>query len=331
MEKMCASEVEDEALMKDMTAERSEVNIVTCVEKIIAPFSDQSKMDLLGYVSVLPSSEISIDSMISRAIKMTSKVIHPINSVYQLFLLEVARDDLFSFITAKKRLPETTFSAPATSEIQEKFQSHVERLIEQEESFKLRLDEIPLGTLWHILSKSVNDIPEEAVGMRGSEIAAALKNGRYIAESDGVQYLYVDAITRLADLTCVNDLAGKFEAAKANDVGFSIYDYVTSSMKDIKAGSGKRMTGSLTRVSRKIQSTQESNRHDQVGWQPTVTQGRSPVRINRLYEKISRLLQTDIHILLLSHDLKTWSESESRFHVRSWERQFMSYFKFQIT
>ena len=58
-----------------------------------------------------------------------------------------------------------------------------------------------------------------------------------------------------------------------------------------------------------------------------MTQGRSPIRINRLYEKISRLLQTDVHILLLSHDLKAWSESESRFHVRSWEKQFMSYFK----
>ena len=59
---------------------------------------------------------------------------------------------------------------------------------------------------------------------------------------------------RLADLTCVNDLAGKFEAAKANDVSFSIHDYVTGELKEIKAGSGKRMTGSLTRVSRKCQS-----------------------------------------------------------------------------
>ena len=97
-------------------------------------------------------------------------------------------------------------------------------------------------------------------------------------------------------------------------------------MKEINAGSGKRMTGSLTRLSRKIQSTQERNRHDQVGWSRAVTQGRSPVRINRLYEKLSRLIITDIHLLLCSHDLKTWSESESRYHVRKWEKQYMSYF-----
>ena len=98
-------------------------------------------------------------------------------------------------------------------------------------------------------------------------------------------------------------------------------------MKEINAGSGKRMTGSLTRLSRKIQSTQERNRHDQVGWSRAVTQGRSPVRINRLYEKLSRLIITDIHLLLCSHDLKTWSESESRYHVRKWEKQYMSYFR----
>ena len=258
-----SAEVVEEARLKDLTASQIELNIVTKVERIARPFTDQLKMDLLGYISILPNSEIAIDSMISRALNMTEKVIHPISS----FLMEAARDDLYAFISIKKRLPETTFAAPATHDIHEKFKSHVCDLIECEQLGLLKIDEVPMGvrihnelrffvygTLWHILSKSVTDIPEESVGMRGAEIAAALKNGRYIAEFDGVQYLYVDAIMRLADLTCVNDLAGKFEAVKANDVSFSIHDYVTGELKEIKAGSGKRMTGSLTRVSRKIQS-----------------------------------------------------------------------------
>jgi hypothetical protein len=42
-------------------------------------------------------------------------------------------------------------------------------------------------------------------------------NGRFICEFNGARYVYQDASTRLADMTSVNDLAGKFEAAKAND------------------------------------------------------------------------------------------------------------------
>ena len=48
----------------------------------------------------------------------------------------------------------------------------------------------------------------------------------------------------------LNDLAGKLEAEKTNDDDLTVLNYVTNQMQHIPAGSGKRMTGSLTRLSR---------------------------------------------------------------------------------